>query len=189
VIRQLGPNLDLAPADIALSASELGLTTRLGRETVLHEALNTVAANYDVCLIDCPPSLAMLAVNALVAADGVLCPTQPTTQDLRGLMLFLSTMKEVQRLNPDLRIIGVVPTFFDAHLLHHRDAMEAMQNAGMVLLSPIGRSVRVAEAASAYQPVVTFAPDNPQAENYRLLAEDVKQWLNAASEEKKASGV
>lgn len=182
-IVDLAPNLSLCPADIALSASELGLTSRLGRENALKKALATVAGRFDLCLIDCPPSLSLLTVGALVASQAVLIPTQPQAADLRGLRLFLDTLEIIKaELNPALQILGVLVTFFDGRLTHHRAALEAIQAAGLpVLPVNIGRSVRVAEAMGAGQSVVTYDPGNPQAENYRQLAEVFLSWLKSSN--------
>lgn len=183
IIQPISPDLDLAPADIALAGVELGLTSRLGREAVLSKSLRPVADRYDVCLIDCPPSLGLLTVGALVAADAVLIPSQPQAADLRGLRLFTDTLATIQsELNPSLKTLGVLVTFFDKRLNHHRAAVEAMSEAGLpVLPVKIGRSVRVAEAAGAGQSVITFQPSNPQAETYKQLAEVVNKWLNVNS--------
>jgi len=180
-IVDLGGGLAIAPGDIALAAAELGLTSRLGREGVLKKALATVARDYDLILIDCPPSLGLLTVGALTAADAVLVPTQPLAVDLRGLRLFLETVDQVrQELNPALLLLGVLVTFYDARLNHHRQAIETMQSAGIPVLPVlIGRSIRVAEAAGAGQSVATFEPANPQAENYKQLAEVVRRWLKS----------
>jgi|CXWK01.1.fsa_nt_gi chromosome partitioning protein len=179
IIVEVSENLFLAPADLALAATELGLASRMGRENVLKKALATVANYFDVTLIDCPPSLSLLTVNALTAADAVLIPTQPQAVDLRGLSLFLETLQNIrQELNPELETLGILPTFFDRRLTHHRDAIEAMERAELPLMQVrIGRSVRVAEAAANGETVVTFDPKNPQALAYRELAEAINQWL------------
>jgi len=127
VLQRLAPNLWLAPADTALARAELGLVSRLGREAVLRRALATVASDFDVAIIDCPPSLGLLTVNALAAANGVLVPTQPQAADLRGLRLFLDTVGQVQEaLNPGLELVGVLVTFYDGRLLHHQEALQVM---------------------------------------------------------------
>ena len=179
IIKQVDNNLDLAPADIALAPSELGLVTRLNRETILARALAKVSKNYDVCLIDCPPSLSLLTVNAIAAADAVLIPTQPSGVDLRGLALFMSTLEAIQGdLSPDLELIGIVVTFYDGRLNTHQAAMEAMKAAARPVLEPtIGRSVRVAEAAADGETVLTFEPRNPRADEYRQLSEIIYQWI------------
>lgn len=181
IILEISDNLFLAPADLALAATELGLVSRMGRENVLKKALATVATSFDLTLIDCPPSLSLLTVNALTAADAVLIPTQPQAVDLRGLRLFLDTLANIrQELNPDLETLGILPTFFDRRLTHHKEAIAAMERAGLPLMNVrIGRSVRVAEAAASGETVVTFEPKNPQALAYRELAEEINQWLNS----------
>lgn len=183
VIKPLSPTLALAPGDIALAASELGLSTRMGRESVLRKALATVAGNFDVCLIDCAPSLGMLTINALTAATGVLIPTQPQAVDLRALRLFLDTLESVKtELNPGLKIIGVLVTFYDSRLSHHAQAIDAMHSAGLpVLPTQIGRSVRLAEASAEGKAISEYAPDNPQAANYQELAKVIEKWLQKES--------
>jgi len=122
----------------------------------------------------------LLTVNALVAADAVLIPTQPPAADLRGLRLFLETLEKIRaELNPDLETLGILVTFYDNRLNHHKEAVEAMNSAGLnVLPVMVGRSVRVAEAAAHGQPVTTHEPRNPQAEAYRELARTVTKWQN-----------
>ncbi len=178
-IRSIDDNLWLLPADIALAVTELGLVSRMNRDSVLKKQLSEVADQYDVALIDCPPSLGMLTINALTAADGVLLPTQPQSVDLRGMQLFLDTLDQVRsELNPHIQTIGVLPTFYDSRLIHHQDALYAMNSAGLpVLPVQIGRTVRIAEAAHEGESVLTYAPENPQAQAYLKLAEEVNRWL------------
>ena len=184
VIRPLGDRLALAPGDIALASCELGLVARMGRESVLKRALATVAPAYDVAILDCPPSLGLLTVNALNAAHGVLIPTQAEVQGLRGLALFWQSLATVREaLNPELEVIGVVPTFYDGRLIHHREALDAMRAGGMPTLDvTIGRSVRVAESAAVGESVVTFDPSGKRTAELRALTEVVLEWL----EEKRA---
>lgn len=180
IARKLSPTLSLIPSDIALAQSELSLTTRLGREGVLQRALSTVAGSYDLALLDCPPSLSLLTVNALVAANGVLIPTQPQITDIRALRLFFQSVANVKAaLNPALQIVGVLPTFYDGRYTHHNEALRAMQEAGFPLLPlQVGRSVKVAEAAGAGQSIVSYDPSNPQAAAYQAVAEFINTWLN-----------
>ena len=180
IILELEPNLYLAPADIALAATELALTSRMGRENALKRVLAPVESRFDVALIDCPPSLGILTLNGLVAGQGVLIPTQPQVVDLRGLRLFLDTLVRIrEELNPTLETVGVLVTFYDRRFKHHQDAVRVMKDAELPLLPVmIGRSVRVAEASASGQPVTTYDPKNPQAEHYRELAEVIDRWLN-----------
>jgi chromosome partitioning protein len=176
---RLSDDLDLIPGDIALASVELAMVQRLGRENLLRRALGSVAGRYDVALIDCPPSLGLLTVGALVAADTVIIPTQPGAADLRGLKLFLDTLAQIKaELNAGLETLGVLVTFFDGRLNHHKAAIETMRAAGLPLLPMmIGRSIKVAEAAGAGQSIVTYDPTNPQAAAYRQLSELVRTWL------------
>lgn len=179
-IRPITDTLALVPADIALATTELALVSRMGRENALRRALTTLRG-YDVCVIDCPPSLSLLTVNALAAADGVLVPTMPQAADLRGLGLFLATVSQLrEQVNPGLELLGVLVTCLDARLLHHQEALDALRGAGLPLFdTTIGRSVRVAEAAGAGESVITFEPHNPRALEYRALAQqEVATWLN-----------
>jgi chromosome partitioning protein len=170
--------LAIAPADIALATTELGLTARMGRENVLRRVLASVGRDFDIVLLDCAPSLGLLTVNALTAADGVIVPTIPQAADLRGLRLFLDSVTAIRReLNPALQVLGVLVTFYDSRLKHHAAAIETMELAGLDLfLTRIGRTVRIAEAAGAGQPVTEYEPRNPQAEAYRDLAQEVEAW-------------
>jgi len=178
IVKRVSDNLSLAPSDLTLAGTERGLYPRLGRENVLKRALETMSASFDVCLIDCPPSLSLLTVNALNAADGVLIPTQPAAADLRGLKMFFNTLDDMSELNPDLEIIGVLPTFYDSRLNHHNAAIEALTGAGYpVLNARIGRSVRVQEAAGHAESITDYDPQNKRAKEYNQLTEEIIQWL------------
>ena len=179
ILRPVGDNLTLAPGDIALGSTELGLVLRMGREYSLRRALETVADAFDVCILDCPPAMGLLTVNALAAAHGVLVPTQPETAALRGLRLFLDSVAQVRAdLNKGLELVAVVATMYDGRLNHHKAALEALAATG-ARISPvtIGRSVRVAEAALAGQSVLAYANENPRAQEYRALTQEVIAWL------------
>ncbi len=173
------PGLDLAPSSIALASTEIGLTVRMNREQVLKRALAGVDG-YDVALVDCGPSLGLLVVNALAAADAVLVPTQPEQMAVYGLSLFMETAAKVRRaMNPGLEVLGVVATMYDGRLNHHKAALEAMRGAGLPLLPvTIGRSVRVAEAVSEGSTIGDFDAANPRAGEYAALASEVETWLS-----------
>lgn len=183
VLVEIGPGLHLAPSDIALAQTELRLVAEIGRENALKRALAPIRNRFDICLIDCPPSLGILTVNALNAATAVLVPTQPQVADLRGVRLFLDTVEQVRaRLNDELDILGILPTFYDERLLHHQSAIRAMRDAGLPLLPvAIGRTIRIAEAAAEGESVTTFEPGNKQALAYQELGGIVEQWLNDAA--------
>lgn len=181
IIRPVGERLDLAPSDISLAASELGMISRVGRENVLKRVLAALRGRYDVILIDCPPSLAILTINALNASAGVLIPTQPQAADLRGLKLFLQTLEQLRRGldREDLATVGIVPTFYDGRMVHHRDAIEAMERGRLNVLTPIGRTVKFAEAVAAGLPLHQYEPNNVQVDALRKLTGEIESWLNA----------
>lgn len=174
VIRNLAQGLDLAPGDLSLSNTELGLTVRPMRETVLRRALANLSG-YDLALIDCGPSLGLLVINALVAADGVLCPTQPTALDLRGLRLFLGSL-EAMRAEELTRaeLLGVLVCQYDNRLLLHRAALEDLRGGHIPLLPVvITKSVKAQTTAGEGDPLTR----GPLAEQYQQLSEYINSWL------------
>jgi chromosome partitioning protein len=180
IIVKVQPGLDLVPADIALARAEQGLLrSNAKRSLLLREALHTVGVKYDVALLDCPPNLGLMTMNALAAADAVLIPTTPNVLDLRALRLFLSSLQEVrQRLNPHVETLGILLTFFDGRLNHHKRIVHALRGLGLPLLDvTVGRSIRVAEASNASQSIVDYAPTHKQAEAYRQVGAVVDRWL------------
>lgn len=179
VIVELRPHLAIAPADIELAEAEPMLANKIGRENILRRALATVASSYDVCLVDCPPALGLMTINALAAADGVLIPLQPTSVDVRACDLFLGTIGDVHaQINPGLALIGLVLTFFDQRYNAHTETAQALAGAGLPVIGTIGRSVKVAEAAGAHVPIGEYERDNPQTSTMQLLAEVLLKWLN-----------
>lgn len=177
--RRISDRLDLLPGDIALASVELGLVMRLGRELAVKQALAPVAADYDVCLIDCPPSLGTLTLAGLVAADGVIIPTLPAAADLRGLRLFTNTLAKLRPLNPRLQVIGVIVSQFDGRLVAHNQAITALEKSGLPVLQPfIPRGVRVQESAASGQPLTDYDPSGKASQAYRELTNEVEKWLN-----------
>jgi chromosome partitioning protein len=175
IIQPITQGLDLAPADLALSNSELGIQTRYNRELVLSKALGKVKGNYDLAIIDCGPSLGLLVINGLAAADSVITPTLPTALDLRGLKLFLDSLEVIQaEINPRLQLLGVLVCQYENRLTLHRAALEDMHAGGLpVLPTMISKSVKAAAAAGAGEPI----DRGNLATQYRELAEYVNQWL------------
>ena len=136
IIQPIAASIDLAPSDFALGVSEPRFTARMGRETILKKALFAIANRYNVCLVDCGPSLGLLVVNALTAAQGVIAPTLATGLDLRGLRLFLTSLEQIRKeLNPGLELLGVLVCQYDRRLKLHQAALDDMR-AGGVTLAP-----------------------------------------------------
>ncbi|MHB8794293.1 MAG: ParA family protein [Candidatus Nanopelagicales bacterium] len=169
-------DLDLLPANIDLSAAEVQLVSEVGREHALGRVLAPIKDEYDIVLIDCQPSLGLLTLNALTAANGVIIPMGTEYFALRGVALLKDTIDKVtSRLNPDLEIIGVLPTMYDARTLHAREVLATVQQAfgDLVFQSVIHRTVKFQDAAVAGEPITDFAPGSPGAEAYRQLAREV----------------
>ena len=179
ILVNVGENLFIAPSDLSMANVEISLANRTGRENVLKKALADVSGYFDLAIIDCGPSLGLLTINGLVAADAVVIPCQPSILDLRGVSLFLDSVDAIHaELNPELKVLGILVTQYDQRYTHHRDAIETMQQAGLpVLPVMIGRSVKVAEASGAGMTIGEYEPRNPQAENYETLSNYFTQWM------------
>ena len=165
--------VDLLPATIELAGTEAQLLSRPGREYVLRSALEEVSAAYDVVLLDCSPSLGVLTLNALTAADELIIPLQCEMLSHRGVGQLLDTVADVQRiLNPHLRVLGVLPTMFDGRTNHARAVLaDVSERYGLAVLEPaIPKSVRFAEAPAAGRSVLTTARRARGADAYRELA-------------------
>jgi chromosome partitioning protein len=166
--------VDVLPATIELAGTEAQLLSRPGREYVLRTALAEVSQAYDAVLLDCSPSLGVLTLNALTAADEVLIPLQCEMLSHRGVGQLLDTIHDVQRiLNPGLRVLGVLPTMFDGRTNHARAVLADVSGRyGLTVLEPpIPKSVRFAEAPAAGRSVLATARHNRGSEAYRALAE------------------
>lgn len=173
----------LLPATIDLAGAEALLLMRPGREHALRRALEAVAGDFDVILIDCPPSLGVLTLNGLTAADAVMVPLQCETLAHRGVGQLLRTVSEVQAItNPNLTLLGVLPTLFDARTTHSRDVLaDVSDRYGMPVLAPaIPRTVRFAEASASGATVLT-GRKNKGATAYRELAANLAaHWDDGA---------
>ncbi|MEM9532497.1 MAG: ParA family protein [Pseudomonadota bacterium] len=167
---------DLLPGNTALTAAEVRLMDKLAREAQLKRALEPVGDEYDEILVDCPPSLSMLTVNALTAARGVLIPIQCEYFALEGLTSLLETIEQIQEaVNPDLKIEGLLRTMFDVrNNLSTEVSNQLVQHFGAkVYMSVIPRNVRIAESPSFGQPVITYDPDSRGSEAYLRLASEL----------------
>jgi chromosome partitioning protein len=170
------PLLDLVPSTRDLVGAEIELVSMSSRESVLRRALASVRERYDFILIDCPPSLGLLTLNTLTAADSVLIPIQCEFYALEGLSQLLNTIRLVQRaLNPDLAIEGVLLTMFDQRLnLSNQVAEDAREYFGSkVFRTAIPRNVRLAEAPSFGEPIIQYDVLSKGAQSYLALAKEI----------------
>ncbi len=168
--------MDLLPSNIDLSAAEIQLVSEVGREHTLVRTLRPVIEHYDYVLVDCQPSLGLLTVNALAAADGVLIPLECEFFSLRGVALLIDTIEKVrERLNPKLEITGILATMYDPRTLHSREVMARVVEAfgDVVFDTVINRTVRFPETTVAGEPITRWAPRSAGAKAYRALAREV----------------
>jgi chromosome partitioning protein len=176
VLKSNVPGLDIVPSNIDLSAAEVQLVTEVAREQVLTRALAPAVAEYDFIIIDCQPSLGLLTVNALTAANGVIVPMEAEFFALRGVAMLVETIQKVQdRLNPGLEIDGLVATMFDSRTVHSREVLARLVEAfdEKVFHTAIARTVRFPETTVAGEPITTFATSSGGAYSYRQLAKEV----------------
>jgi chromosome partitioning protein len=168
--------VDLLPSNIDLAAAEVLLVGEVAREQALARVLRSLRRRYDFLLVDCPPSLGLLTVNALTAADGVLIPLECEYFALRGMALLMDTISKIaDRLNPDLKIVGVLATMYDARTVHGREVLGRVEEAfgDRVFKTVVGKTIRFAEAPVAGESILTYAGDSPGAAAYRELAKEV----------------
>jgi len=178
--------IDLAVASIDLAGAELALSAMIGRERSLEKALAPVLDRYDFVVIDTPPSLGLLTINALVASNGVIVPVQCEYLSLRGLVQLENTLSMIrENLNPHVGIEGILPTMYDSRTLHSREALEILtENFGdLVFKTRIRKTIRYAEAPVKGSSVLKYDPTGSAAQAYRDLAKEV---LNGAQARKHA---
>ena len=174
--------VDLAVSSIDLAGAELALSSMIGRERALEKALAPVRDSYDYILIDTPPSLGLLTINALVASNGVIVHVQCEYLSLRGLVQLENTLSMIrENLNPDVGIEGILPTMYDSRTLHSREAVEILQeNFGdLVFDTKIRKTVRYAEAPVKGTSVLKYEPSGSAAQAYRELANEVLDGTQA----------
>ncbi|HEV2754887.1 MAG TPA: ParA family protein [Actinomycetota bacterium] len=168
--------MDLMPSNIDLSAAELMLVQEVAREQSLSRALAPLRRSYDYILVDCPPSLGLLTINALTAADGVIVPLECEYYALRGMALLMDSIERVRdRLNPQLQVDGILATMYDGRTLHAREVLERVREAfgDSLFDSIIRKTIRFAEAPVAGEPILRYAPTSTGSASYRALAKEV----------------
>jgi chromosome partitioning protein len=168
--------IDIACASIDLAGAEIAMSTKIGRERSLEKALRAVSDDYDWMFVDTPPSLGLLTVNALTAADQVIVPVQCEYLSMRGLLQLQNTLSMIrENLNPTVQIAGILPTMVDTRTLHAKEALEILEeNFGdRVFGARIRKTVRFAEAPVKGMSVLKYDPTGKAADAYRQLAKEV----------------
>ena len=176
IVKTSVKNLDVIPANIDLSAAEVQLVNEVAREQILARVLRPIIDDYDVIIIDCQPSLGLLTVNALTAAHGVLIPLNCEFFALRGVALLIETIDKVRdRLNPAIKLDGILATMYDPRTLHAREVVDRLYEAfdDKVFDTIVNRTVKFPDATIAALPITEFAPSSDAAEYYRTLAREL----------------
>ncbi len=176
IIPDIYPELDIVPATINLAGAEVELVSEIARENRLKDAIGAIRGKYDYVLIDCPPSLGLLTVNALVAADKLLIPIQCEFYALEGVTKLLESMKRVKtRLNPTLDIFGVLLTMYDSRTTLSKQVVDEVQGyfGKLVFNTLIPRTVKLSEAPSFGMPITEYDPNGKGAICYKELAREV----------------
>jgi chromosome partitioning protein len=169
--------IDVIPATLELASTEVELFSAIGREYALREALSQpVVSGYDYVIIDCPPTLGLLTINGLVAADGVIIPVQTQYYALKGLTALVKVVNTIRaKLNRDLRILGLLPTFYDGRTILAREMLEELRELGdhHVFGTIIRNTVRLGEAPLTGRPITVYASNTDAARAFRELAREV----------------
>lgn len=176
IIPDIAEGLDIAPATINLAGAEVELVSEMARENRLKDAVGSMRGKYDFILIDCPPSLGLLTVNALVAADKLLIPIQCEFYALEGVTKLLESMKRVKsRLNPTLDIYGILLTMYDSRTTLSKQVVDEVREyfGRLVFSTPIPRTVKLSEAPSFGQPITQYDPRGRGSLSYIELAKEV----------------
>ncbi|MBN2239746.1 MAG: ParA family protein [Dehalococcoidales bacterium] len=178
ILKTKNPRVDIIPANIELSQAQLDLVNAFTREYVLRDMIEPIRNDYDYILIDCLPSLALLTINALAAADSVLIPVQADYLSMKGLALLLNTVIRVQeKLNPKLEISGILFTMTNPRTIHSKEVIDVTKRAFgqkiRVFDAQIPVTVRFKEAPAAGESILSYDPNSAGAEAYRLLAKEV----------------
>ncbi len=188
--------IDIAPASIDLAGAEMALSSAIGRERSLEKALLAVRHRYDYILIDTPPSLGLLTINAFTAADGVIVPVQCEYLSLRGLAQLERTLEMIrENLNPAVGIKGILPTMFDSRTIHGREAIQILKDnfGDRVFDTVVRKTIKFAEAPVQGTSIMAYDPEGEAADTYRGLAKELlnnleKEMLNGQSSEHEGRG-
>lgn len=181
VIREVAKGIDLLPCAMNLAAAEMHLVSEVGREQVLASVITPELGNYDFVLIDCQPSLGLLTINALAAANGVIIPVECEYFALRGVALLIDSIKKVQgRINPRLQIDGVLATMYDPRTYHAREVLSRIKDAfkGQLFKTPITRTIKFPDAQVQGKPLIEIEPKHSGATQYQAVAKELLTRLS-----------
>lgn len=173
--------VDMVPANIDLAGAEAVLLSKTGREYALQRALREIADRYDYVLIDCPPSLGILTINALTAANEVVIPLQCEALSHRGVGQLIETLGDIRHFtNPDLKVTGVIATMFDGRTKHAQEVLADVKSRyGLEVFDPpVRKTIKFAEAAQAGRSILATAPGHPAADAYRVIARRIDQMFD-----------
>ena len=176
VVYPLGPFLDVIPSNIELASAEMELIAEIRREYIMQRMLDPIAGGYDFILIDCPPSLGLLTINALTACHEVVIPMQCEYFAMRGIRMLLQAIDWIKaRVNNELELGGILVTMYSTGTIHHREVLEELRSVfgTKVFKSVIQKSIRFAEASVASQSLVEYAPGHKGTQSYRALAKEI----------------
>ncbi len=185
ITHHIRPHLDLLPSNIDLAVAEFQLIAQMGREYILREALQGVRNTYEYIVLDCPPSLNLLTVNALTAADAIIVPLQVEYFAMRGLEQLMDVFSRVRRrLNPSLEILGIVPTMVDVRRTNDQQILQEVTQAypGLLLDVYVKESIKFADAPRHQRSILELDPKHDGARAYRKLAKLVLQHYGEWSE-------
>ena len=170
--------IDLVPSNIDLAGAEAVLLAKTGREYALQRALKDIEQTYDYVVIDCPPSLGILTINGLTAADDVVIPLQCEALSHRGVGQLLETLEDIRHFtNPNLAVRGLIPTMYDGRSKHAQEVLgDVGSRYNVTVFEPaVRKSIKLAEATQAGRSILSFAPTHPAAEAYRALARAIDE--------------
>jgi len=192
-VMKVQENIALVPSSIDLAAAEVELVTKLGRELLLRKKIEAAKHDFDYILLDCPPSLGLLTINALAAANEVIIPMQPHFLALQGVAKLLETVQLVnRRMNPKLKVAGIVLTMFDSQTKLTQEVMNELENfieaaqgknlpwaEAKIFDTKIRRNIKLAEAPSFGQTIIAYGPNCPGSQDYRSLAIELMEMTDA----------
>ncbi len=176
ILPSLTPDVSVVPSTLELASTEVELFSAIAREYALRQALEPVADSYDFVLIDCPPTLGLLTINSLVAADSVIIPVQTQYYALKGLTALVKVITTIRtKLNRNLTVLGLLPTFYDGRTVLGREMLEELRDLGdhHVFRTIVRNTVKLGEAPLTGRPITSYASSSEAAKAFRELAKEV----------------